>query len=197
LNSKLFEFFNSVYKYFQVSFYFWVSLLKGAIIYSLIPAFSALLLTIKELHEEDKEEEQHVKEMFSKHYHTFNRFKFVSFIYSIIVITSFSSLYLLNRSTTSYALLLTMLIIYILIMTVLLFTYTIYYLGNHDIEMKQIITISFVSMIRKFGKSLMLLIFIIALLLLAYYNFLLFMIISPFAYGISVNGTLQSILEEK
>lgn len=196
MNSKLFGFFNSLYKYFQASLYFWLYLLKGIIIYSLIPAFAALLLTIKELHEEVDEEEQHVKDIFSKHFNKLNHFKFASFIYSVIVITSFSSLYLLNRSESSNALIITMLVIYILVMTILLFTYTIFYLGNHQVEMRQIITISFVSMIRNFGKSLMVLIFIIALLLLAYYNFLLFIITAPFLYGISTNVTLHKLCEE-
>lgn len=197
MDSKAFAFFNTIYRYFQVSFYFWVNLLKAAIIYSLIPAFSALLLTVKELHNEDEEGEQHVKSIFSKHFNTFKQYKLVSFIYSIIVITSFSALYLLNRSASSYALLITILIIYILVMTILLFTYTIFYLGNRDLEMKQVIVISFVSMIKKFGKSSMVLIFIIVLLILAYYNFFLFMIVGPFLYAISVNGTLQSLVDKK
>ncbi len=197
MNSKAFAFFNTVYKYFQVSFYFWLFLLKGAIIYSLIPAFSALLSTVKELHNEDEEEEQRIKDIFAKHFDTFNHYKFVSFIFSIIVITSFSSLYLLNRSTSGQALILTMLVIYVLVMTVLLFTYTIFYLGDRNIEMRQVIIISFVSMIRSFAKSIMVLIFIIVLLILAYYNFFLFMIVGPFLYAISVNVTLQSLANEK
>lgn len=145
----------------------------------------------------DKTEERQVKDIYSKHFNTFKQYKLLSFIYSIIVITSFSALYLLNRSVSSYALLLTVLIIYMLIMTVLLFTYTIFYLGNRHIVMKQVIIISFVSMIKNFGKSLMVLIFIIVLLLLAYYNFFLFLIVAPFLYAISVNGTLQSLAAKK
>lgn len=197
MDSKAFAFFNAIYKYFQVSFYFWIHLLKGAVIYSLIPAFSALLLTMKELHSVDETEERRVKDIFSKHFNTLKQYKFVSFVYSIIVITSFSTLYLLNRSSSSYALLLTILIIYTLVMTILLFTYTIFYLGNRDKEIKQISIISFVSMIKNFGKSLMILIFIIVLLFLAYYNFFLFLIIAPFLYAISVNGTLQSLATEE
>lgn len=197
MDSKAFAFFNTIYKYFQVSFYFWIYLLKGLVIYSLIPAFSALLLTMKQLHNQDKVEENQIKIIFTKHFNTFKQYKLVSFIYSIIAITSFSSLYLLNRSFSSYALLLTILIIYTLVMTVLLFTYTIFYLGSGDIEMKKVVVISFVSMIKNFGKSVMVLIFIIALLILAYYNFFLFMITGPFLYAISVNGTLNSIADRK
>lgn len=197
MNSHIYAFFNTLYKYFQVSFYFWLFLLKGSIIYSLIPSFTALLLTIKELHNEGADEENHVKDIFTKHFNLFNQYKFVSFVFSIIVITSFSSLYLLNRSTSPYALMLTILVIYTLVMTVLLFTYTIFYLMNQHVEIRQMIMISFVSMIRNFAKSIMVLIFIIVLLILAYYNFLLFIIVGPFLYAISVNGTLRSLATEK
>src|SRR5699024_3955704 len=96
-----------------------------------------------------------------------------------------------------YTLILTIIVIYILIMTVILFTYTFFYLGNHVQQIKRITIIFFVIMIKKYCKSIMILIFIVFLFILAYINFFLFVIVAPFLYAISVNGALRDLIREK
>ncbi|MBP1914262.1 putative membrane protein YesL [Lederbergia galactosidilyticus] len=106
--------FQKLYQYFQVSFYFWVFILKGFVIYSLVPACTALLRTMEELRQKNNEEKENVGQVFSRHFRNYKSKRLLSFLFAIIMIVSYSSLVLLNKMENNLALILTILFIYLI-----------------------------------------------------------------------------------
>lgn len=195
MDSKLYIFFNTIYRYVLVSLYFWLYLLRGLVIYSVIPAFIALLLTVKDLKQKSTEETS-VKDIFKHHFNQHDQYRLGSFVFSITTLTLFSSLILLNKTNTKISLMGTIIVFYFLIFTLILFTYGIFYLAFHTKQLKQSVMISFIEMIKKFISSFYILVLIIILLVVAYYNFLLFLVCFPSCFGIGINGVLQNSIAE-
>ncbi|RIW34261.1 DUF624 domain-containing protein [Bacillus salacetis] len=185
-------FFQYIYKFFKVSFYFWIYLLRGAVIYSLIPAFSALFKTVEAIME-GKDEEK-VKAVFKDAYHRFNRFKWQSFLFSFLFIVLYVSLYLLNKSSGSLTLILTILALYFTVLLSVLFVYTVHLLGQSpSLPFGKVIIFSFVESIRHFAASLFLLISLGALFYSALANLAFFFVFAPFLLGLVVYYALMKV----
>ncbi|KRG16411.1 hypothetical protein ACA30_01550 [Virgibacillus soli] len=188
--------FQKLYQYFQVSFYFWVFILKGFVIYSLVPACTALLRTMEELRQKNNEEKENVGQVFSRHFRNYKSKRLLSFLFAIIMIVSYSSLVLLNKMENNLSLILTILFIYLIAINIVIFTYTIFYLGYRNWSSKEVVILAFISMVKHFMTSIYVLIVILILLVAAYINFLFFLITAPFLYGMAVNIVMHKLIEE-
>ncbi|KRG14110.1 hypothetical protein ACA29_07460 [Lederbergia galactosidilytica] len=159
--------------------------MKGFVIYSLVPACTALLRTMEELRQKNNEEKENVGQVFSRHFRNYKSKRLLSFLFAIIMIVSYSSLslVLLNKMENNLALILTILFIYLIAINMVIFTYTIFYLGYRNWSSKEVVILAFISMVKHFMTSIYVLIVILILLVAAYINFLFFLITAPFLYG--------------
>ncbi|MEK3887927.1 hypothetical protein [Bacillus sp. FSL K6-3431] len=123
MNSKLYSFFHQLYSYLKVSLYFWLYLVRGWVIYGLIPAGCALILTIREV--KDNKERDEVAVLFKKYWLRYSRYKFPSFLFSFIIIVFWSVLFSLNMQDNSLAAALTIAAFYFFTMTFVLLAYAI------------------------------------------------------------------------
>jgi uncharacterized membrane protein YesL len=186
MNNKLLNFIQTLYLYFQVSFYFWIYLFKGFIIYALVPVTAALFLTIKDIREQ--KDEQAVGIIFKSYYQRYQTYRLPSFLYSFLGIVLLAALIYISRlsSKNAYMLILIIVILYILCFGAVLFTYSVHFITTRSLSFKQSLIFSFVAAIRNFVITLGLLVVMIGVIYTAYVNFAFFVIFSPFLFGLGV-----------
>lgn len=198
MNSKTMMLFQYVYKYFQVSLYFWLYLIKGLVVYSLVPTLSTLFLVLHDINKgEDEEKSKDVKELFRGYYETYTSYKLPSFIYTIIFILLYTSLFFVTISTSAFSLILLILFIYMLVMALLMITYSTIYITFKKMDVKMANMHAFVAIIRNPIQSIALIMVFILLYLGADYNFAFFVIFGPFLYGLGVILSLAKLLKEE
>jgi uncharacterized membrane protein YesL len=186
MNNKLFNFIQTLYLYFQVSFYFWIHVIKGLLIYSLIPATAALFLSIKAIREQ--KDDEGVKSLYKTYYRKYEEYKLPSFFYSLLFSILLASLFFISKweSKPAFMLILVIIIIYLLILSIVLFSYSVYFITTRPFTFKQAMVYSFVSAIKNIIQTIGVLIIVAGLIYTAYLNFAFFVIFSPFLYGLGM-----------
>lgn len=198
MNSKTMMLFQYVYKYFQVSLYFWLYLIKGLVVYSLVPTLSALFLVLHDINKgEDEEKSKEVKELFREYYETYKSHRLPSFLYTIIFILLYTCLFFVTISTSAFTLILLILFIYMLVMALLMITYSTIYVSFKKMNVKMANMHAFVAIIRNPIQSVALIMVFILLYLGADYNFAFFVIFGPFLYGLGVILSLAKLMKEE
>lgn len=193
MNSKIYYVFLVFYQYLKVSVYWWFHLLKRIFIYGLVPAGCALFLTIEELLK--RKDQVEVKEVFKKNFQEFSQYKIQSFGFSIILISLWTALYFLNQKAGGISILLTVLILYLLALSLIAYTYCVNYLAFKKSPFKQALMMSMYSMLKNVMQSITVIVIICVLMTVAYMNFAFFFFFGPFLYGISVRLVLRGVIQ--
>ncbi|MDQ0229612.1 DUF624 domain-containing protein [Metabacillus malikii] len=198
MNNKIVMFFQYLYKYFQVSLYFWLYLLKGIFIYSLVPAVSALFIVLRDINSGyDEEQGNKINELFKRYYNLYKHHRLVSFIYTILIIILYTGLFFINKQGDSpVTLLLTILFIYFLALTLLMLIYSTVLLSFKSLEIKNANMVAFVSIIKNIVSTVAVIVVIVIMYFIADYNFAIFVIFGPFLFGLGVMYSLYKIIEE-
>lgn len=194
MNSKIYQVFNTLYEYLKVSFYWWVYLFRGAIVYGFLPAGCALVRTVWDLLQ--AKENAEVRVLFKKYYHQFNHYKGPSFLLSIILISSWFILFLLNRINGAGSSIGTIVVIYVLALTILVYSYLIHFLSLNKIPFKQAFAKSYFAVFKRPKATFSILIVQIVMAAAAYINFAFFFFFGPFLYGIGLRLILQNSISE-
>jgi uncharacterized membrane protein YesL len=185
-----------MYKYFQVSLYFWLSLLKGLVVYSIVPTFCTLFLVLRDINKgEDEEENKDVKLLFKHYYESFKMYKVSSFIYTFSMIIVYTCLFFVNKQTNSFSLVLSILLIYFLVMVLLLLTYSTAFIAFKKMNVKTSNIHAFLAIIKNPINSVSILVIIILLFFAAGYNLAFFVVFGPFLFGLGVIFSLIKVLE--
>ncbi|MBB5325712.1 putative membrane protein YesL [Anoxybacillus tepidamans] len=193
MDNKIYTFFQTVYKCIQISIFFWLSLLKGVFIYSLIPSLSSLFRTVDDfLLQKDV---QDIKELFDQHFNKFRTYKLLSFTFSLLLIICWSSLFFLNKSESSYSLALTIVVVYLLVVIFIALIYFANYTAFRPLTVKQTLALSFYSLYRHLIHSLYVLFWTMLFIWVAKLNLVFFIFFAPFLYGIAVRLSLKKILK--
>lgn len=193
MDSKLISFINTLYIYFLVSMYFWVYLIRGFLIYGILPAFSALVLTIDDI---SKGEDDDVGNLFKKHNKEFSVYKFQSFIIAMYFIFLYSLLFLMNNYDNSIAAVTIVSLICLLILGAVFFTYYIQVLSFKNIRSKRALMTSYILAIRYFVNSFLIVSVIYLLSVLAKTNLFIFLLLAPFIFGKSTRLITKRCLEQ-
>ena len=82
MSIKLVSFFQYIYQYFRISYYFWLCMVKGGVIYSLYPSVIALIFTIKTF---IKDPDEDIKELFYSSYNQYRHYQKTSFTYALLL----------------------------------------------------------------------------------------------------------------
>jgi uncharacterized membrane protein YesL len=191
-NNRLYNIVDSLYTYFKVSLYFWVSILKGFIFYGFIPASCALFLTIDFIKE--KKEEGDLKEKFNAFYKQYEKYKLQSFILTFLFLFFYVVLIYLSKHLQSpIALTLIIVVGYVLILLSVLFVYCVYFLCFSEESFKHSMILSFVTAIKNLKVTFAILVINILLMYIAYLNLAFFVIFGPFLFALGVRFVLQRL----
>lgn len=172
--------FNLIYKLCKVSLYFFVYLLKGGIVYGLIPATASMLETIKQVLEGEDE----VALLYKMNSTKYTKYRLQSFFFVLLFLLLYMGIFLINRSESNAALVITVILIYFLCLFALLFVYSIIYTVTKNLPYRHIIGLSFISIIRHFDLSIIIVIMLSALYFSLKVNVLFFIVCSPFLFGL-------------
>ncbi|WP_186577113.1 DUF624 domain-containing protein [Aquibacillus kalidii] len=194
MNKKIYTFFQVVYKFIVVSFYFWISLIKGLIIYSIIPSIAALYLTIDSILK-GKKEDADLKVTFNEYNDTYNQYKLSSFIFSLVMIMSIASLLLLLKVENRLAVIGIIVAVYILFMTFVTLSYTVNYLVYRNLSIKHSFAFAFVSVLKFPVQTLLVTSLFIILLAAAYLNIVFFVAFGPIIYSFGIRIAIKKLIE--
>jgi uncharacterized membrane protein YesL len=172
---------------------YWVYLLKGMIIYGLIPASCAVLLTIDHIQKDKMDED--IKTLFKKYYKQFDIYKVQSFIFALFIILCYTALFYLNRTEGNISIFLTVIFIYLLAMILTIFSYCINLLAFKGQTIKQAFLLSFYMVFKHVLISFSIIAIISILYASALKNFAFFIIFGPFLYGIGIKFAVRKVIE--
>ncbi|WP_416147208.1 hypothetical protein ACM26V_13375 [Salipaludibacillus sp. HK11] len=187
----------TIYKYIKASMLYWLYLLRGLVVYSLIPSSCAILLLIKDIEKKNDEtddgEEISIKQLFKSHYERYTHLKFPSFIFTNVLLVMFACLYLVNLSEGSWALLISIILIYLIALTLAVLTYTIHFLVKVKEPFMRIIAYSFTASVKNIIISLGLLVVLAVLYYVGTINLVLFIVTFPFIYAYAIKSLLNNV----
>ena len=196
MNSKIMMFFQFMYKYFLTSFYFWLNLLKGLFVYSLIPAICALYLVLKDINSGvDDEQNMTVKELYNKYFRLYKNYKFPSFCFTFIIIICYTGLYFLNKAEGEVFLLPTILVIYLLFMTLLVLIYFTVFVAFKGMDIKNGMIHGFLSVFKHPVSTISIIMIFVFLYLSIGFNLVFFVAFGPFLMGLGILLSLYKIIE--
>lgn len=176
--------FQYIYQFFKVSFWFWIYMLRGIVIYSLIPAFCALFKTIGAIVEE--KDEVNVKVYFKGIYKQYRELKFQSFLFCLLFIILYVCLYLLNKWQSDISLILTIVALYLTVLASVVFLYAVHFIINGaNLSFSGILILSFVQSIRHLWISLFLFLCTGLIAYSALINLAFFVVFGPFLVGLA------------
>lgn len=190
MENKIYHFFNKLYKYFKVSIWFWLYLMRGAIIYGVFSATGTLFAVMTEMETNDEDEP---RELFAKHYAHYRKLKMVSFIFSIIMILLYIGLIYVNYINTAMAMMFKVIFIYFGSMVIILFAYSINEMIVPTKTLKENLIHSFIKMIKNFFTSMWILIFSVALIIMGMKNLVILIFIVPFIYSLGIKLLLREV----
>lgn len=196
MNSKIMMFFQFMYKYFLTSFYFWLNLLKGLFVYSLIPAICALYLVLKDINSGvDDEQNMTVKELYNKYFRLYKNYKFPSFSFTFIIIICYTGLYFLNKAEGEVFLLPIILVIYLLFMTLLVLIYFTVFVAFKGMDIKNGMIHGFLSVFKHPVSTISIIVIFVFLYLSIGFNLVFFVAFGPFLMGLGILLSLYKIIE--
>ncbi|MBM7603976.1 putative membrane protein YesL [Metabacillus crassostreae] len=196
MNSKIMMFFQFMYKYFLTSFYFWLNLVKGLFVYSLIPAICALYLVLRDINSgADDEQNITVKELYNIYFARYKNYKFVSFSFMISLILCYTCLYFLNKVVGEVFLLPIILVIYLLLMTLLILIYFTVYITFKGMDTKNGMIHGFLSVFKYPVNTIAIIVIIVFLYLSIGLNFAFFVAFGPFLMGLGILLSLYKLIQ--
>ncbi len=189
------EFINKLYKYFLASFFFWVYILKGVLVYSLIPAGYALFSVIEEIRKE--RDDGTIGGLFKSYYQEYKHLKLQSFLSSFLLIVIYSLLFLANQYSGGLAALISFVMIYFLAVTIILLTFSMNFLRYHSLTFKDTLIYSFIYSIRNLWVTIIILVALGLIAKISNKNFIILLFISPSLYGLFVRFLFERFISTK
>ncbi|KAB8125603.1 hypothetical protein F9U64_22340 [Gracilibacillus oryzae] len=188
---SIYRLFQFIYRLIQMSFYFWVYLIKGLVLYSLLPAVAALWATSRMViwQQEDME----MKDFFKSHYDKYKQHRWTSFSVVILNIIVLVALFFINQSNHVISLAFVIVCIYLLVLINLNFIYMIYFLITQNHTMKNSFALAFVTAIRRPFRSFIILVLLVSVFMLMVWNLVAFLAFGPCILGVCLNVIFQQL----
>ncbi|WP_117168637.1 hypothetical protein [Paraliobacillus sediminis] len=193
MTDKMYALSQTLYKLFQLSFYFWIYLLRGFFLYSMIPALSALFLTINYIIVGDEEESVKVK--YRKYFHMYKQHRLPSFLFTSVMIFSYVILFYMNKIDNDISVIVTIVVLYLLFLTAVTLIYCVNYLVIKQLTFKEAFILGFVAVVKNIIRSLLLAFVIVLLYLAAYWNLVFFVFFGPFILSLASKFLVQTTIQ--
>lgn len=181
LGNKVYQLVTKAYHYLLVSFYFWLGLLRGIVIYSLIPALAALYLTLQFIKQNPEYDEAMIKKTYQGYYQQFQHHKLSSFLVSLGLILLSTLIFFFLIEGIDWVLI--GIVGYFLLLLLSTLSYASYYIAFKSISIKDSFALGFINVIKNLGLTLSIVITNGLMIALAYYNLVLFVVLFPVLYG--------------
>jgi uncharacterized membrane protein YesL len=189
IGTKVVEWTLAVYHYIVLALYFWVGILRGLILYGVTPACVSLFLTYEAMKTYEEVDEKYIKQQFFKHYRDYDHYKVLSFLMSIGLLL-LTALFTLSLSR-GLSLVIVVVIIYFLLLLIGAVSFTFYSLTVHKKAGRIAFAEGFVEMIKQIKVTVPLLVAVVIMLSVLYYNAILFLVMFPAGYAAVVTGLLS------
>lgn len=179
LNNKIILFINRVAQYTTAGYYFWIYLLRGGLVYGLVPAGIGLIHSIESIH---NEVEYSIRISFEEAYQKHKGNKLLSFVVFLLTVASLLSVYYSLITASPVLGFFQFPLVFFTFFAWIYYIYCIYFLadppkGKED--QKWLYAIAFDTCIRRFMNSLIILATIIAISFLVRINLLVFIFFAP------------------
>lgn len=193
MGNKVISLLQIAYKVIQVSYYFWIYLIRGIVIYSLIPALCTLSKVVSHILQGESEED--IKSLFKFHFEEYKGLKIQSFLFVFIITSSYTVLFYLNQVDSVFGNILTIVIIYILALTLITLTYCANFITFKQMNFNQAFALGFVSVLKNPLHTLSIVVVLTIVIASAYINLVFFIAFAPFLYAIGSKLSLQRLLK--
>ncbi|WP_158318458.1 DUF624 domain-containing protein [Alkalihalobacillus hemicellulosilyticus] len=188
-------FITRVYYYIQASILFWLFVLRGFVVYGLVPATAGLFAVIADVKSGRMDEEDvSIAQMYRRYYRAYATYKWGSFLFALVFALLYMTTFLLNESATEYSLIGLIVMLYLLAIFLLLFTYTSYLITEgKGHSFNQAVGISFVLALKNLLRSVFMLVGMFALYYIGTLNLLLFAVSAPALYSVMVRALMTNL----
>lgn len=184
LGNKVTELITKVYHHFLVCFYFWFGLFRGALIYALVPALVALYLTLDYMKQNSDYGEIDLKKTYRSAYKKFQHHKLSSFLVSFAFIILASLVFFLIKGGANWVWV--GIVGYFILLLFTTVCYATYYIAFKATAIKDSFVLGFVSVIKNLSLTLSIISLFALMVWLAFYNLVLFFVLSPVLFGVVI-----------
>lgn len=191
INTKVVEWTLKMYHYIVLAFYFWIGMFRGLLLYGITPACISVFLTYEAIKNNKEVNEKYIKQQFFKHYRNYDHYKLLSFLISIGLLTLTALFFVsLNQGRS---LIFVIIIIYFLLLLIGAMSFTFYRLMTNKKAGRIAFVEGFLEMIEELKVTIMLLIGVVLLLSLLYYNVAVFLVVFPAGYAAVVTRLFRKM----
>ncbi|MBM7692061.1 putative membrane protein YesL [Peribacillus deserti] len=191
IESRFHAFTDITYGLVKASLLFWEYLIRNFIVFGIAKSFCTLLETVNELFAGSGKP---VRELFRENStkYSYKKLSLVAFLL-IIYISAFIILPFPESFSSYYASIIKFGCLYIFLLGLVLFSYISWNLISKDVTVKQAVMYGFYLMVKRFFRSILLIIIILAIMYVADINFIFFLFFAPGIFAMCVRFILRKI----
>ncbi|MFJ5758548.1 hypothetical protein ACIQAA_05280 [Neobacillus sp. NPDC093182] len=193
IESKFLSLIDLIYQLVKSSFFFWITLVKNFVFFGLTASFCTTLKIIEEILLGNGTPTRILYKEISPEYKGYKGLSMVT-SFLLIYFSAFIILPFPNSISSNTASIIKFSMIYLFLLSLVLFTYISWILVNMDLSVKQSIMFGFYLMIKRFLRTIILILFMIVLFSLSYKNFIFFIFLAPAIYALGVRIVLKNIV---
>lgn len=171
-----------IYKFFLAGLYFWLYLLRGFVVYGLYSATCSLFVAVDELFKDL--EDRFVSTIYREAAAKYNKYKLESFL-SILYFSILSiAIYFVYDIPGSVASVLLFVLLYLVLLGIVLITYTSYYLAYEETVFKYALALAFINSFKRPIVSIAIFLTSFICAYIAYVNLVVLIFIAPPLFGL-------------
>lgn len=192
IEAKFFLLIDLIYQLTKTSFFFWVILIKNFIFPGLIVSFCTLFEVIEEVLSGNG---LPIRKLFKEISPKYKGNKRLSLCTSglMIYLSAFIILPFPPSMSSSTASIIKFAIIYLFLLIMVLFTYISWILMKKDLPVKKMIMYAFYLMMKRFMRTIMIVLIVVALFYLGHMNLTFFFFLSPALYVFCVRLVFKNV----
>lgn len=178
-----------MYHFIVLAGYFWLGIFKGLILYGVVPACVSVIKTYEDIKKADEVDEKFIKKRFFDYYRDYDQYKVLSFLMSIGLLL-LMALFTFSL-TQGVTLIVVVICIYFLLLLIGAMSYTLYHLTIKKEAGRLAFSKGFVSLFKELKTTVPLVIAVVVLIGILFYNVVLFLVVFPAGYAAVVSGILR------
>lgn len=193
MESKFLGLIDLIYQLVKSSFFFWITLVKSFVFFGLTTSFCTMLKVMEEILLGNGTPTRILYKEISSEYKGYKGLSLVT-SFLLIYFSAFIIIPLPNSISSNTASIIKFSMIYLFLLTLVLFTYISWILVNMDLTLKKSIMFGFYLMIKRFFRTIILILMMIVLFSVSYKNFIFFIFLAPAIYANGVKIVLKKLV---
>mgnify|MGYP001112281520 CR=1 FL=1 len=190
IEAKFLSLIDLIYQLIKTSSFFWITMIKNFIFWGLIASFCTLLEVMEEITAGNGLPIRKLFQQKSLKYKGKKRLSLLTcglmiYLGAFIILPFPASMSSTTTSIIKFA------IIYLFLLTLVLFTYISWILVKMDLSVKKTIMYAFYLMMKRFIRTIFLILIMVTLFYIAHMNFIFFIFLAPALYAYCVSLLLK------